>query len=195
MEKSSKEGKPYAPVRLTVNANETDIYFRVSDQAGGIAPDVYSQLWSYQARAPTGQFQHFHQVQKMPANISERTAQAEDLGQLHLGFGLIMSRVYAEFWGGELQVLTMPGYGTYAYVRIPRMGTKAENLGLEDYPSIAPTTKQPYKEAGNNNGSRRESQGSSQQGANWYHPSVVQRSAPINPSDGDGWSKSSMLIS
>ncbi|KAI8139440.1 hypothetical protein BJV82DRAFT_672715 [Fennellomyces sp. T-0311] len=202
METCDKQGKPYVPVHLTVNANEKDIFFRVSDQAGGIPPDVYSQLWSYQARAPTGQFQHFHHIQKMPANINERATQAEDLGPVHLGFGLIMSRVYAEFWGGELQVMSMQGYGTDAYVRIPRLGTKAENLGFEDHPSVTPTTAKPptspYKETRNSNGSRRENQGSpqtQQQGANWYHPSIVQRNTPTNMNDGDGWSKSCMLVS
>ncbi|KAI9494341.1 branched-chain alpha-ketoacid dehydrogenase, partial [Zychaea mexicana] len=119
---------PYPPVQLTVSANETDVYFRVTDQGKGIAPDVYKHLWSYQARAPSGQFHHFHQVQKMPSSISERATQAADLGQTHLGMGLTMSRILAEYWGGELQVMTMEGFGTDAYVRIPRLGTKAENL-------------------------------------------------------------------
>lgn len=124
----------YPPIQLTVSANETDVFFRVSDQGGGIPQDRYPGLWSYQARAPTGDFRHFSQVHRMPTSIDERANQAADLGQAHLGMGLPMSRVYAEYWGGELQVMTLEGYGTDAYLRIPRLGTKAENLGFEEDP-------------------------------------------------------------
>ncbi|KAI9244674.1 hypothetical protein BDA99DRAFT_543912 [Phascolomyces articulosus] len=187
----SSSSSPYPPVKLTVSANDTDVYFRVSDQGGGIAPDVYKHLWSYQARAPTGQFHHFHQVQKMPSSINERASQAENLGQVHLGMGLTMSRILAEYWGGELQVMTMQGYGTDAYVRIPRLGTKAENLGFEDHPAITPTSVQPGQQReGANHGNNTQDQP-----VNWYHPSVIQRNTPIHKSDaGDGWSKSCMML-
>ncbi|KAI7854058.1 hypothetical protein BDC45DRAFT_441367 [Circinella umbellata] len=192
METHSKNdsSSSYPPVKLTVSANDTDVYFRVSDQGGGIDPDVYKHLWSYQARAPTGQFHHFHHVQKMPSSINERANQAEDLGNVHLGMGLTMSRILAEYWGGELQVMSMQGYGTDAYVRIPRLGTKAENLGFEDHPAVAPTTVQPGHVHSNNN-----SQNQQDQPLNWYHPSVIQRNTPGHRNDGgDGWSKSCMML-
>lgn len=121
----------YPPIQVTVSANESDVYFRVSDQGGGMSKERYDCLWSYQSRAQTGDFNDFKQVQKVPANIDERANQAPEMGRLHLGIGLTMSRIFAEYWGGELQVITMDGHGTDAYVRIPRLGTKAENLGTE----------------------------------------------------------------
>ncbi|KAG1248279.1 hypothetical protein G6F68_013856 [Rhizopus microsporus] len=42
-----------------------------------------------------------------------------------------MSKIYAEYWGGELQMITMDGYGTDVYVRIPKLGTSIENLGID----------------------------------------------------------------
>ncbi|KAI8066296.1 branched-chain alpha-ketoacid dehydrogenase [Gilbertella persicaria] len=121
----------YPPIQVTVSANDSDVYFRVSDQGGGMAKERYDCLWSYQSRAQVGDFKNFKQVQKLPASIDERASQASEMRHRHLGVGLTMSRVYAEYWGGELQVLTMDGYGTDAYVRIPRLGTNAENLGIE----------------------------------------------------------------
>ncbi|KAI9269843.1 branched-chain alpha-ketoacid dehydrogenase [Sporodiniella umbellata] len=99
-----------SPIQVTVSANESDIYFRISDQGGGITDDKFERLWSYQARARMSEFK--------PKN-----------GNQHLG--LMMSRIYAEYWGGELQVMTMDGHGTDVYVRIPRLGTQIENLGIE----------------------------------------------------------------
>ena len=121
----------YPPIQVTVSATDSDVYFRVSDQGGGMTKDRYDRLWSYQSRAQTGDFSDFKQIQKIPATIDGRANQASEMGHRHLGIGLTMSRIYAEYWGGELQVITMDGFGTDAYVRIPRLGTNTENLGIE----------------------------------------------------------------
>ncbi|KAI8644831.1 hypothetical protein BD408DRAFT_474701 [Parasitella parasitica] len=121
----------YPPIQVTVSATDTDVYFRVSDQGGGMTKERYDCLWSYQSRAQTGDFGDFKQIQKIPASIDGRATQASEMGHRHLGIGLTMSRIYAEYWGGELQVITMDGFGTDAYVRIPRLGTNTENLGIE----------------------------------------------------------------
>ncbi|KAI8579526.1 hypothetical protein K450DRAFT_174931 [Umbelopsis ramanniana AG] len=114
-------------VRLTIAQNKTDILFRVSDNAGGISNEVFKTLWSYSS-APND-FKKFKNIKKMGGSMAEREKQAVDE---RLGFGLPMSKVYAEYWGGELSVLTMDGFGTDAYVRIPRLGNQAENLTLDE---------------------------------------------------------------
>jgi signal transduction histidine kinase len=115
------------PVRLTISQNSTDILFRVSDNAGGIPNDIFKNLWSY-SHTPN-EFENFKKIKKMGASMAEREKQA--YGE-KLGFGLPMSKVYAEYWGGELSVMTMDGFGTDAYVRIPRLGNQAENLTLDE---------------------------------------------------------------
>ncbi|KAI9486090.1 MAG: branched-chain alpha-ketoacid dehydrogenase [Benjaminiella poitrasii] len=130
---------PQSPpaIQVTVSSNETDVFFRVSDQAGGIEGDRYRHLWSYQARSQMGDFDDFKAVQKVPTSIDERASQAS---HHHLGIGLTLSRIYAEYWGGELEVMTMDGYGTDVYVRIPRLGTHIENLGMGQHPVFTTTT-------------------------------------------------------
>lgn len=49
---------------------------------------------------------------------------------IQLGIGLPMSRVYAEYWGGDLKVFTMHGYGTDAYARICKFGNIYENFDV-----------------------------------------------------------------
>ncbi|KAG0250539.1 hypothetical protein BG011_008264 [Mortierella polycephala] len=49
---------------------------------------------------------------------------------MHLGIGLPMSKVYAEYWGGDLKVITMHGYGTDAYARFCKFGNIYENLDV-----------------------------------------------------------------
>ena len=45
-----------------------------------------------------------------------------------LGYGLPISRGYARYFGGDLQVIPMEGYGTDAYVHLSRLTTNREPL-------------------------------------------------------------------
>ncbi|KAI8067861.1 hypothetical protein BC940DRAFT_300626 [Gongronella butleri] len=130
------------PIKVTISCSATDIYFRISDQGGGISPGKYERLWSYQARAHDGDFDDVdvQHLPKMPVTMAQRIKQQEPVAATKeptaLGIGLILSRIYAEYWGGELQIISMDGFGTDAYVRIPRLGLSPENIDV----STATTT-------------------------------------------------------
>ncbi|KKA29059.1 hypothetical protein TD95_002196 [Thielaviopsis punctulata] len=47
---------------------------------------------------------------------------------LRLGMGLPLSRVYAEYWAGSLNVHSLEGYGVDAFLQIPKLGNKNEQL-------------------------------------------------------------------
>ena len=44
------------------------------------------------------------------------------------GYGLPLSRLYARYFGGDLQVISMDGYGTDAYLHLNRLGNVQEPL-------------------------------------------------------------------
>jgi hypothetical protein len=39
-----------------------------------------------------------------------------------------MSRVYAEYWAGSLEIHSLEGYGTDAFLQISKLGNKNEQL-------------------------------------------------------------------
>ncbi|KAI9880922.1 MAG: hypothetical protein M1830_009990 [Pleopsidium flavum] len=47
---------------------------------------------------------------------------------LRLGMGLPMSRVYAEYWAGSLEMHSLEGYGVDAFLQISKLGNKNEQL-------------------------------------------------------------------
>ena len=47
---------------------------------------------------------------------------------LRLGMGLPMSRVYAEYWAGSLEMHSLEGYGCDAFLQISKLGNKNEQL-------------------------------------------------------------------
>ena len=107
-------------IRVTLCSNETDVLFRISDQGGGMTKEVYDSLWSY---GNYKRFGNLEKIQQLEAKLNERASLV-----IRLGIGLPMSKVYVEYFGGDINIMTMEGYGTDAYVRIPRLGTQNENL-------------------------------------------------------------------
>lgn len=44
------------------------------------------------------------------------------------GYGLPISRLYARYFGGDLSIISMEGYGTDAYLHLNRLGNVQEPL-------------------------------------------------------------------
>lgn len=56
------------------------------------------------------------------SNLSERPA------NLRLGMGLPLSRVYAEYWAGSLDLHSLDGYGTDVFLGISKLGNRNEQV-------------------------------------------------------------------
>jgi pyruvate dehydrogenase kinase 2/3/4 len=44
------------------------------------------------------------------------------------GFGLPLARIYARYFGGDLTLKSMEGYGVDSYIYLPVLGSNCENL-------------------------------------------------------------------
>ncbi|RDL40904.1 Alpha-ketoacid dehydrogenase kinase, N-terminal [Venustampulla echinocandica] len=49
---------------------------------------------------------------------------------LRLGMGLPLSRVYAEYWAGSLELHSLEGYGVDAFLQISKLGNRNEQLTM-----------------------------------------------------------------
>jgi hypothetical protein len=47
-----------------------------------------------------------------------------------LGYGLPISRTYCRYFGGDLSIMSMEGYGTDAFVYLARLGNSREPLPI-----------------------------------------------------------------
>jgi len=45
-----------------------------------------------------------------------------------LGYGLPIARAYARYFGGDLSLMSMEGYGTDSFLHLSRLGTHDEPL-------------------------------------------------------------------
>ena len=99
-----------------------DVVIKISDQGGGIRRSHLPRIWSYLFTTAVPAFDSgFSQF----SSTGDHNAQLPLAG---LGYGLPISRGYARYFGGDLNIMSMEGYGTDAFLHLNRIGDVAEPL-------------------------------------------------------------------
>ena len=135
------------PIEVLICEAAQHIIIRISDQGGGIDRSVLPYLWSF-AKGPRRhrRLENLATVPRLKATMQELqpdAAQQHSSGEkygsslsslssrppeLRLGMGLPMSKIYAEYWAGSLELHSLEGYGCDAFLQISRLGNKNEVL-------------------------------------------------------------------
>jgi len=113
------------PISIVVCADESRVAIRVADRAGGIPADVGKRVWSYLYTTAT-----------QGAKYGEAATALAGFG-----VGLPLSRLYARYLGGKLNLVSLPGCGTAVHIFLPRM--QAEQIEVvpdDDNPVEAETS-------------------------------------------------------
>lgn len=90
---------------------------QVSDEGGGIPRSGVARIWTY-----------MYSTASVPLPDMERVGDEQPTVLAGYGYGLPLSRLYARYFGGDLQVISMEGYGTDAYIHLNRLGDSHEPL-------------------------------------------------------------------
>ncbi|KPM38362.1 hypothetical protein AK830_g8201 [Neonectria ditissima] len=137
------------PIEITICEAAQHVIIRICDRGGGIPRAELPYLWSF-SKGPQSQkrLENLAHVPRMAATMQELHIEGE-LGRadlktpnyesslssltsrppnLRLGMGLPLSRVYAEYWAGSLELHSLEGYGVDAFLQISKLGNKNEQL-------------------------------------------------------------------
>ncbi|EEF43184.1 pyruvate dehydrogenase, putative [Ricinus communis] len=88
------------PVRLIVAEGIEDVTIKVSDEGGGIPRSGLPKIFTY-----------LYSTAKNPLDEHADLGTADTVTMAGYGYGLPISRLYARYFGGDLQVISMEGYG------------------------------------------------------------------------------------
>jgi signal transduction histidine kinase len=97
------------------------VTIRIRDRGGGISPEVLPNIWSYS-------FTTFSEEDELPGsgNMDALNAISGAGGDgssiAGLGYGLPLSRAYAEYFGGGIAVQSLYGWGCDVYLRLKGLG-------------------------------------------------------------------------
>ncbi|KAH0432823.1 hypothetical protein CcaCcLH18_06214 [Colletotrichum camelliae] len=148
-QRSKNQSGPLPPIEVTICEAQQHVIIRISDQGGGIPRDELPFLWSF-SKGPQSErrLENLGRVPKLAATMQELHV-TDELGRadlktpnygsslssmttrppnLRLGMGLPLSRVYAEYWAGNLELHSLEGYGVDAFLQISKLGNKNEQL-------------------------------------------------------------------
>ncbi|KAJ7590981.1 alpha-ketoacid dehydrogenase kinase [Mycena floridula] len=141
------------PIRATIAEGANDVSIRISDQGGGLWNSENqiqspSDLFSFShtrnplrlERSRIGALRQLSSTDGgMRGTVDEqlnrwKKAQKDpetDAGvgaHPRFGIGLPMSNIFATYFGGSLQLVSMDAWGTDAYLRLPKLGTNLEGV-------------------------------------------------------------------
>ncbi|KAI0046063.1 alpha-ketoacid dehydrogenase kinase [Auriscalpium vulgare] len=144
------------PIVVTVVAGEDNVSIRISDQGGGLLnPKLKSpsDLFSFSHLRNATRMEHsrlgsLRSASSHPAGMratveelvqrwqQEQRQQTEDVSvavkkletEAGVGIGLAMSYIFARYFGGSLELVSLDGWGTDVYLKLPKLGTNLEGI-------------------------------------------------------------------
>lgn len=111
----------HEPIRQSSPSSQS-ITIRIRDRGGGIPPEVLPHIWSYSFTT----FSDMEFQNPENGNLGALNSIATTGGHLSsiagLGYGLPLSRAYAEYFGGSIAVQSLWGWGTDVYLTLQGVG-------------------------------------------------------------------------
>jgi pyruvate dehydrogenase kinase 2/3/4 len=108
----------YPPIRVVVVEGKEDITIKISDEGGGIPRSAMPQIWTY-----------MYTTMADSPDVLDAAAQNDFKAPMAgFGYGLPLSRLYARYFGGDLRLISMEGYGTDVYIHLNRLSGSSEPL-------------------------------------------------------------------
>jgi len=107
----------YPPIKVIIAAGKEDITIKISDEGGGIPRSNIPLVWTYMYTTA--------EAQKLDPEFNQSDFKAPMAG---FGYGLPISRLYARYFGGDLKLISMEGFGTDVYLHLNRISNSDEPL-------------------------------------------------------------------
>jgi len=128
----SDEDVPPVHVVIADGTENEDVVIKVSDEGGGIPRSHIKKIWSYLFTTASPSIQERLIAFGSGEDSGDERSQMQDHGKnsplAGLGYGLPISRSYARYFGGDLSIMSMEGYGTDCFLHLRRLGNTREPL-------------------------------------------------------------------
>ncbi|CAH2355905.1 hypothetical protein CLIB1423_38S00210 [[Candida] railenensis] len=108
----------FPPIKVIISEGSEDIAVKISDEGGGIARSETPLIWTYL----------YTTVSETPVLEPEYNQTSFKAPMAGFGYGLPISRLYAQYFGGDLKLISMEGYGTDVYLHLNRLSSSSEPL-------------------------------------------------------------------
>ncbi|KAI9718195.1 MAG: hypothetical protein M1812_004185 [Candelaria pacifica] len=118
VEKHGQDKEDFPVTKVIIAEGNEDITIKVSDEGGGIPRSTIPLVWTYM-------YTTVDQTPNLDPDFNKSDFKAPMAG---FGYGLPISRLYARYFGGDLKLISMEGYGTDVYLHLNRLSSSSEPL-------------------------------------------------------------------
>ena len=140
------DGEDLHPIQVTIGKGPRDITIRFSDRGGGVPYDELDSVWEYSySTVHHGRKNKAKRSSDGPLPLGSVRGEDQSIFMTHatldmqtgvggpmagLGYGLPMSRVYAQFFGGDLDLVSMYGRGCDVFLRLNHLEDQLETTAI-----------------------------------------------------------------
>lgn len=114
---------PPVGVIIADGTENEDVVIKITDEGGGIPRSQVDKIWSYLFTTADPKIQEYFIGDKAQNSNKDHSKESPLAG---LGYGLPISRSYCRYFGGDLDLISMEGFGTDAFVHLKRLGDSKE---------------------------------------------------------------------
>ena len=112
---------PKVEVVIADGHDHEDVAIKIADEGGGIRRSQVHKIWSYLYTTADPAVQR--------SFLKKHDHEASDSSPIAgLGYGLPISRAYCRYFGGAMDLVSMEGFGTDAFLHLKRLGDEDEPL-------------------------------------------------------------------
>ncbi|KAH7015624.1 pyruvate dehydrogenase kinase [Ilyonectria destructans] len=118
VETHGMDKQAFPVTKVIVAEGKEDITIKISDEGGGIPRSAIPLVWTYM----------YTTVDRTPSLDPDFDKSDFKAPMAGFGYGLPISRLYARYFGGDLKLISMEGYGTDVYLHLNRLSSSSEPL-------------------------------------------------------------------
>ncbi|KAI1003313.1 [Pyruvate dehydrogenase (acetyl-transferring)] kinase [Podosphaera aphanis] len=118
VETHGQDREEFPVTKVVVAEGKEDITIKISDEGGGIPRSSIPLVWTYM-------YTTVDTTPNLDPDFDKNDFKAPMAG---FGYGLPISRLYARYFGGDLKLISMEGYGTDVYLHLNRLSSSSEPL-------------------------------------------------------------------
>ncbi|KAI4161792.1 MAG: hypothetical protein LQ342_004625 [Letrouitia transgressa] len=118
VETHGQDKEAFPVTKVIIAEGREDITIKISDEGGGIPRSSIPLVWTYM-------YTTVETTPNLDPDFNKSDFKAPMAG---FGYGLPISRLYARYFGGDLKLISMEGYGTDVYLHLNRLSSSSEPL-------------------------------------------------------------------
>ncbi|KAF9358758.1 hypothetical protein BGX26_000970 [Mortierella sp. AD094] len=128
----------HPPVEVTIAQGDHEVTIRIRDHGGGISREHFDSVFDYsfttvknENESDAGGSDSPYGVDSIFKGVSRLAMQAGLGGPIAgLGFGLPLTRIYAQYFGGDMQLVSLQGYGCDVFLKLKQIDETLDDLQI-----------------------------------------------------------------